>query len=316
MENRQTEIKKISVVLPIYKEEGCIEKLLEAIEQSINFSLEFVLVDDGSTDTTPEILKNYKLNKPSNSKKVLILSRNFGHQQALMAGLNNVSQDSDLILVMDADFQDRPEEIPILINKINEGYDCVYAIRRERKEGFLLRILTKVFYKLVTNIASFEIPPYAGTFSIFNRKVLEKILLFSETDIYFPGLRAYVGYKQTGIALDRGQRAYAKSRVGLIGLMDLSSIAIFSFSAVPMRVIFVFGIIITLLCIILGFLVFILKIAGVTKIPGITTTLMFIIIFSGIQITFIGIVGEYIGRLFREAKKRPRWIIKETINEG
>jgi len=306
---------KISIVLPIYNEERCIKELLTEIERVVDYPLEFILVDDGSTDNTLSTIRSYQMQGTPRTKKIVVLSRNFGHQQALMAGLCNVSDDAAWILVMDADYQDFPEDIPCLLEKIKEGYDCVYAIRKSRNEGFLIRILIKAFYKIQTRIVSFSIPPNSGTFSIFNKRILEKVLMFKESDIYFPALRAYVGYRQTGIPLKRGKRADGKSRVGLLGLLDLSSIALFNFSGMPMRFIFISGVFTVVLCVICSLIVFGLKIYGITTIPGITTILIFMVTFFGIQIMFIGIVGEYVGRLLKESKKRPRWIVKDVIDE-
>jgi len=305
--------KQISVILPVYNEENCIAELLDDIEKYVEAPLEFILVNDGSTDGTLKALKEHKTTKKGNSKKIIDLSRNFGHQYALMCGLENVSIDSDIIIVMDSDFQDLPQDIPKLLNKLKEGYDCVYAIRQHRHENLLLKVLSNIFYKIQTKIASFSIPRDAGIFSIFNKNVHDKILLFSEVDIYFPALRAYVGYRQTGLPLDRGKRSFGTSRVGFKGLVDLSLIALLDFSAMPIRLIFVFGIFIMFFCILACMTVFIMKVLGITKIPGVTTVIILIMSFAGIQIMFLGIVGEYIRKMFSESKKRPRWIVKEII---
>jgi glycosyltransferase involved in cell wall biosynthesis len=305
---------KISVVLPAYNEEGCIEELLQEIEKSVNNPMELVVVDDGSVDRTLEILKNYKITNPQTTKKIVVLSRRFGHQHALMAGLSNTSKESELILVMDSDFQDDPHDIPLLLAKIREGYDCVYAVRKSRKEGLLMNLLFRLFYKIHSKFSSYKIPPNAGSFSIFKRNVLEKILMFAENDIYFPGLRAYVGYNQTGIKLERKRRAYGRSRVGFMGLVDLSVIAFFGSSGLPMRMLFLLGLGIMVFCNITIFILFILEILKVVRIPGFGTLLLMIGL-SGIQIMFLGIMGEYVGELFRESKKRPRWLEKEIIVE-
>lgn len=305
---------QISVVLPAHNEEGCIKELLLEIEKTVNNPLELVVVDDGSTDKTLEILKNYEIYKSQNTKKIVVLSRRFGHQYALMAGLSNVAKESELILTMDSDFQDDPHDIPFLLAKIGEGYDCVYAVRKSRKEGLFMNFLFRIFYRIHSKFSSFTIPSDAGVFSIFNRNVLEKILMFAENDIYFPGLRAYVGYKQAGVKLERKKRLYQRSRVGLMGLVDLSIIAFFGFSGLPMRLLFFLGLGIMLFCNLTIFALFILEILEVIRIPGFGTLLLMIGL-SGIQIMFLGIMGEYVGELFRESKKRPRWLEKEIIIE-
>jgi polyisoprenyl-phosphate glycosyltransferase len=306
---------KVSVVLPVYNEEDCIERLLKEIEMNINYPVELVLVDDGSTDRTLNTLKGYKIQKSDNTKKVVVLSRNFGHQLALMAGLSNVSDESKLIVVMDSDFQDAPKDIPLLLKKIEEGYDCVYAVRKSRPDNSILGILSAIFHKMQTRISSFYIPPNVGTFSVFTKRVLDKILMFKETDIYFPGLRAYVGYEQAGVNVKRRERAHGKSRVGISGLMSLSLVALINFSGIPMRVVFFSGLSLTIFCVIIGCIFFVLKVIGVINVPGLTTTLILMMGMFGIQIMFTGILGEYIGRLLRESKERPRWVIKEMIDE-
>ena len=308
-------INQISVVLPVFNEEQIIEKLAMAIEQNIESPIEFVFINDGSTDKTLEILKKYRTKKTGNQKKIIDLARNFGHQPALMAGLSSVSSDSDIIVVMDADFQDAPEDIPLLISRIEKGYDCVYAVRTANSGSRLIDSFTKFFYKIQKMFLRFTIPPNAGTFSVFNRDVLNNILDFKESEIYFPGLRAYVGLNQTGVPVKRRARAHGESKVGKMGLINLSMSGILGFSVVPMRAIFLFGVLVTTLCFFLGIVLFLMKISGITKVMGVTTVLIFMLGLFGIQIMFVGIVGEYVGKLFVEAKRRPRWIIRKIIDD-
>jgi len=308
-------IKQISVILPVFNEESIIEQLAVEIEQHIESPIEFVFINDGSTDKTLEILKKYRTGKKSNQKKIIDLARNFGHQPALMAGLSSVSSDSDIIVVMDADFQDSPEDIPLLISRVEEGYDCVYAVRTANSGNRLIDSFTKFFYKIQKIFLRFTIPPNAGTFSVFNRDVLNNILDFKESEIYFPGLRAYVGLNQTGVPVKRRARAHGESKVGKMGLINLSMSGILGFSVVPMRAIFLFGVFMTTLCFFLGIVLFLMKITGITKVMGVTTILIFMLGLFGIQIMFVGIVGEYVGKLFIEAKRRPRWIIRKIIDD-
>jgi glycosyltransferase involved in cell wall biosynthesis len=307
---------KLSVVLPIHNEEESVVSLLEQIEQAVEGPVEVVLVDDGSSDNTLQLLRDYRPKNPDHKKTLVVLSRNFGHQHALMAGLSAVAEDSEAVLVMDADLQDDPKNIPILIEKLREGYDCVYAVRGSRREGILMRICFSLFYVIQSRIASFPIPRNAGTFSVFKRCVLEAILRFEETDVYFPALRAYVGYRQEGVSIERAARAHGRSRVGFAGLVNLSIAGLLGFSGVPLRLIFAFGVFVTLSCMFLSLVVFVMKIVGITKIPGVTTTLIVTMTLSGIQIMFMGIVGEYLGRLLRESKKRPRWVVREIVRDG
>ena len=161
----------------------------------------------------------------------------------------------------------------------------------------------------------FKIPQNAGTFSVFNRMFLERILEFGEGEIYFPGIRAYIGMRQIGLPMMRQMRASGKSKVGIIGLINLSLAGVLGFSALPLRLIFLFGVLTTFVCAFLVLVIFVLKILGITQIPGVTTVLIVILGFFGLQSMFIGIVGEYIGKMFLESKKRPRWMIEEIIDE-
>jgi polyisoprenyl-phosphate glycosyltransferase len=307
--------KRVTVVLPVFNEEKIIEKLATEIEKKVEHQLEFIFINDGSSDNTLAVLKSYLPKKKDTQKKIIDLTRNFGHQPALMAGLSSVSTDSDIVLVMDADFQDLPEDIPKLIKKLEEGYDCVYAIRTANSGSHLTDQLTMLFYKLQKKFLKFSIPQHAGTFSAFNRNFLLRLLDFQEAEIYFPGLRAYIGMNQTGISVERGKRAHGESKVGTMGLINLSMAGIIGFSVVPMRTIFLCGVLTTIFCFFLGIVIFLMKIIGITKVMGVTTVLIFMLGLFGLQIMFIGIVGEYIGKLFIETKKRPRWIIRNIISD-
>lgn len=307
--------KRLAIVLPVYNEGKNICSLLEALERNVYMDITFVIVNDGSTDNSYNEVLNYQKKRETTKKRTVNLSRNFGHQQALMAGLSVVPDDCDLILVMDADFQDDPADVPKLLEKLNEGYDCVYGVRSANSGSFAINKMTKFYYKIQSKILSFDIPMEAGTFSVFNRKLLNVILSFPEHELYFPGIRAYVGLNQTGISLARSRRKYGKSKVGIKGLINLSITGILGFTALPVRLIFICGFALTALFFVLGALVLFMKLYGVTQIPGITTTLLVLLGGFGMQSMFIGIVGEYIGKLFLESKGRPNWIINEVRDD-
>ncbi len=306
----------LAIVIPFYNEEKNLKPFLEQIEEKLNneLPLHFILINDGSADKSYSVVQDYKVKK-ANKKKLINLTRNFGHQQALMAGLYHVPKDVENILVIDADFQDDPSDIKLLLDKYKEGYDCVYAIRTANSGNWIINILTMMFYKLQKAMTILTIPQDAGTFSVFNQKVLEKILMFKEREIYFPAIRAYVGMKQTGVKLERKKRRQGDSKVGFRGLLNLSLVGIIGFSVAPMRFIFLFGIFMIVFCVAVAILVFFLKIFDITEIPGVTTTLISIYGLAGIQIMFMGMIGEYIGKLFIENKRRPLWLVSEIIDE-
>lgn len=303
---------RTAIVLPLYNEEDGISELVHAIEEQVASDSTFVFVDDGSRDETLRVVRELVLLKAANSKRVVKLSRNFGHQSAVMAGLHSVPDDCDRIVVMDADFQDHPRDLPRLLSRLEEGYDCVYAVRNAQTGSRLLNLLTLVFYRLQKALLRLELPLNAGTFCVFNRRMLEGLRAFSEREIYFPGLRAYVGMRQTGVSVRRERRAYGKSRVGFLGLVRLAMDGLIGFSALPMRLIMLLGLLTTLLCLVCGAIVLILRLTGVVEVLGFTSTLIFILGLFGVQIMFTGLVGEYIGRLFVESKGRPPWIVHDV----
>lgn len=304
---------KIAIVLPVHNELDSLPSLLSRIEGNVEDPILFIFVDDGSTDESLAWLTDFQP-KQSNSKRIIVLSRNFGHQAALMSGLCHVPGNIDRIVVMDSDLQDRPEDIPSLLEKLDEGFDCAYAVRSAATGSLFINWLTLVFYRLQKSLLSIQIPLNAGTFSAFNREMLDKLKKFGEREVYFPGLRAFVGLKQVGVDVSRDSRVHGHSKVGFWGLVNLSLVGILGFSALPMRFIFLFGLFLTMVAFFMGIGLFLLRIWGVTKILGVTTILIFILGCFGVQIVFLGMVGEYIGKLFLEVKERPRWIVHRIVD--
>lgn len=306
--------KKTTVILPAYNEELGLADLLKEIERCLTDPLELLIVDDGSNDRTSHEAKAFK-QRNGNSKRVIRLSRNFGHQHALFAGLEHASCDSQRIVVMDADFQDHPSDIPLLLASLEHGFDCVYAIRPPQTSNRLVDLLTGLFYRIQTVLSSFPIPRHAGTFCAFNDTFLKQLLTFKEVDLYFPGLRAYTGMAQSGVTVKRGARRHGKSRVGLLGLLRLSITGLFGFSALPMRAILIGGALVTAICLLLGLLLTIMYFLDQSGSFGVTPLVVLVLTLFGIQMMFLGVVGEYVGKLFIETKRRPRVIVAE-ITDG
>lgn len=301
-----------SVVIPILNEEEILYELWQRLEQiipKIGESVEVIFVDDGSTDSSFKIMLN--LSEAYPEVKVIKLSRNFGHQCALTAGIDNAS--GKAIILMDGDLQDSPEAILNFIDKWKEGYDVVYAIRRKRKENFFKRLAFSLFYRVLNTLAGMKLPVDAGIFSLIDAKVATVLRNMPERNRYLTGLRAYAGFRQIGIPIERGPRYKGVPRVTLTKLLKLAFDGIFSFSIIPLRAATYFG----FLCATVSFLI------GITGIYfkiilhkelfswayGLTTTFFM----GGIQLIFLGLIGEYIGRIYDEVKQRPYYVVDKKL---
>ncbi len=316
--NITTNTQILAVVLPVYNEEQGIVGLLDEIILCIDVDqpIVLVLVDDGSQDNSYNEMLSYKPSRENVEKFLVRLTRNFGHQSALMAGLHHVPDYCDVIAVLDADYQDQPSDIPKLLKHLVNGVDCVYAVRKPNAQSFLINFLTKLFYAIQKRLAGVAIPSYAGSFSVFSKNFLNNLKSFPENDIYFPGLRALIGYTQVAVPVERAHRKFETSRVGMSRLLSLGMTGILGFSIAPTRLIFITGVLTTALCIILGMIVLTLRLLGVIQVLGFTSLALFILGLFGIQIMCTGVVGEYIGRIFLEIKERPRWLVRDRIHQS
>jgi len=306
----------LSIVIPVYNEEPLLERLhteLTTAMGAITRPWEIVYVNDGSRDRSLEIL----LAKQKDDPRVVVveLSRNWGHQAAVTAGLSLAK--GDAIVLMDADLQDPPAIIPELVAAWEKGAQVVAAQRRARVETGLRRLLFPLFYKLFGLLSDYPIPLHAGIFSLIDRKVADEINRLTETNRYLPGLRAWVGYRMEIITYDRGARAAGKPKQSLWNLLRYAFDAIFSFSYKPLRLSLVFGLAMALLAL-TGATAFILcRLLGVglfgqPVIVGYTSTIVSVLFLGGIQLICIGILGEYIGRIYDEVKRRPLFLIQEV----
>ncbi|HMO16798.1 MAG TPA: glycosyltransferase family 2 protein [Oligoflexia bacterium] len=312
MSSGNTNSNTISIIIPFFNEEKSLPILIQEICDTLgDYSLNLILINDGSTDKSEETLISiFKNNNYKNiSFKLVTLSRNFGHQIAIIAGLHESTKISDYFAVIDSDLQDNPADIACMVREIDKGYDCVYAVRKANSQNILINLFTDLFYYLQNKISRLHVPKNAGTFSVFTSRFKEQLLRMSEKEIYFPGIRAYVGLNQKGIPVTRRVRSFELSRVGIIGLVDLALNGVLSFTNFPLRLIFITGLIITVTCSILGVVLFWLRVFSITTIPGVTSVLIAIVALFGIQFMFLGIVGEYLGKLFIESKARPIYFI-------
>lgn len=300
---------KLSIVLPVWNEEKIIPELyrrLKTVLNKTNKLYEIIFINDGSTDQSLLLLK--KLQKKDKKIKIISFSRNFGHMPAVMAGLKHAS--GEKVVVMDSDLQDPPECIPKMCVLSLQGFDVVYGTKKKRKEGVFRKILFASFYKILNKISQHEMPFDAGTFSLLNRKVVEILTSLSERNKYFSGLRAWTGFSQTSLVYEREARFAGKS-ASFRRLFKLAADGLISFSYIPLRLASFLGFIFASLAFIFIILVIILRLMFGFGIIGWASTLITILLLGGIQLITLGIIGEYLARIYDEVKNRPEYIISE-----
>ncbi len=304
----------LSVAVPVHNEEESLHELLRRIGTVLDGVAggphQILIVDDGSWDRTPELLDEAARQDPRLS--VVSLSRNFGHQAALSAALDYVT--GDALVLMDGDLQDAPEVIPTFVAKFEEGYDVVYATRSRRKEGWTLRFCYYLFYRLQSMLSETSIPLDAGDFGLMSRRVVDQLRRMPERHRYLRGLRSWVGFRQTSVPVERAERHSGKSKYGFLGLLKLASDGIFAFSVVPLRAATLVG------AMTMGFsalyVVFTLYVKFVLHHApqGFTSLVLLIIFFSGVLLFFLGIIGEYLGRVYEELKARPIYVVDKITH--
>ncbi len=301
---------ELSLICPCYNEEEVIELFipkLTSILKEATLSYEIIIINDGSTDKTLEKAKVLKEIFPS--IRILNLSRNFGKEAALTAGLDKAK--GNAIIPIDVDFQDPPELIPKLISTWQEGYDIVLAKRKDRtNDHFLKSLSAKYFYKIHNQISDVEIPDNVGDFRLISKRVLEALKKLPENQRFMKGIFAWVGYKTTTIEYKREKREAGKSSFNGWKLWNFALDGITSFSTLPLRVWLYLGIFISLLSFLYGSIIVIKTLFFGTDVPGYASILASILFLGGIQLIGIGVLGEYIGRIYIESKKRPIYIIE------
>lgn len=307
----------VSIVIPLYNEEAVFERLisrLDAVLNTFNVATEVVMIDDGSKDSTASLMRSKCL---SDSRYTgIFLSRNHGHQLALSAGLAN-ARGTEAIMVLDGDLQDPPELIHDFYQLYKDGFDVVYAIRKNRKEGPLKKLAYWAYYRLQKSVSNFNIPIDSGDFGLMSRRVVDKLNDMPEQSRYLRGMRSWVGYKQTGFAYSRDERKEGESSYGWKQLIGLAFNGIFNFSEFPIRLITKLGFFTIIISLLYLCDVLYKKLFTNLDVPvGFTATIMAIILFSGVQLISLGIIGEYVLRIFFQVKNRPLFIVKEKIVDG
>jgi len=304
---------KLSIVVPVFNEEESLDELfnrsLNALER-ITPSFELILVNDGSSDNSLEIIKAF--HEKDKRYKVIDLSRNFGHQSAVLAGISHAS--GEYVGVMDADLQDPPELFQEFLDKaMKDGFDVVYGVRKKRKEGWLKKMGYLLYYRLLTRIANLDLPLDSGDFCLMHRRVVDEILSMPEQSLYIRGIRHWVGFRQVGLPYDRPERFAGDTKYSFRALFKLAYDGIFSFSDFPIRFMGQIGTLTIIISLLYTIFILSKKLIWGDIIEGFTTLILAIFFFGGVQLLSISILGEYISRTYDESRKRPLFIVKETL---
>lgn len=311
---------KVSVVVPCFNEadviDTTIERICRAMELPSRFSTEILIVDDGSEDDSAWIAGAAVL-PPGFDLRVIRLSRNFGHQAAVSAGI--AESTGDLVAIIDADLQDPPELIPEMIQKmLEEGHDVVYGRRISRKGTTLWKRLSyHLFYRLLSSLVSdIEIPSQVGDFRVISRRVANVLLSMPETGRFLRGMIPYIGFSQAAFDYERDARHSGRPKYTLVKLIRLALDGLVSFSTRPLRVALYLGLIMFLLSMLGIIVVLAIRLGSDEWIPGWASTSIVLLGFGGLQFLFLGLLGEYVGRIFEEVKARPNFIIREENRAG
>lgn len=310
-------IYQISVVVPLYNEEKGFRQLIDRLDnvmdemQMMNIAVEAILVDDGSTDNTQTLIR--LLAKSNPRYKGIILSRNFGHQLAVSAGMKYASGTKG-VFIIDGDLQDPPEMLHEFYTYLEKGYDVVYGIRRNRKESRLKKWAYSSFYKILSRIASINIPADSGDFSLISRRVADVMNEMPEESRFLRGMRSWAGFSQAGVEYDRHGRFAGESKYSFRQLWLLAKNGIYNFSDFPVSFMRRAGFATILLSVIYFISILFKKLLYNTVPEGYTSLVFLIMLFAGLQFIFLGVLGEYVLRIFFQAKQRPLFIVKDFIS--
>lgn len=304
---------KINLLIPLYNEEIVYDDLISRLTkllESFTESVTVILVDDGSSDNTARLME--QTSKIDSRFTSIFLSRNFGHQLALSAGLVHVDA-TEAVLILDGDLQDPPELLGELYSYFKDGYDVVYAIRKKRKEGFFKKLAYKGFYVLLNKISYINIPLDTGDFSLISRRVVDQLNQMKEESRFLRGMRSWIGYKQIGVVYERSEREAGDSKYSFRRLLQLAFNGIFNFSEFPVKFISYLGVSTIIISLIYLISTIVRRFVYDVVPEGFTALLFAIVLFGGVQLVSIGILGEYILRIFFQVKERPLFIVKSII---
>jgi glycosyltransferase involved in cell wall biosynthesis len=304
-----------SVVVPVYNEEEVINvtyKRLKDVMDGLDITYEIIFVNDGSRDRTRELAM--EICKNDKNIKFIDFSRNFGHQTAITAGMDYAS--GDAVVVIDADLQDPPEVIPEMLEKWREGYDVVYGQRVKRQgETFFKKVTAKIFYRTLNRLTDVEIPVDTGDFRLIDRKICDALKKVDEKNRYIRGIISWLGFKSIAVPFVREKRFAGTTKYPLKKMLKFASDAIISFSHKPLKLATYFGFFLSFASFAYLIVTIILKVFSIIQtVPGWASIVAINLFFNGIILLILGIIGEYIGRIYDEAKNRPLYVIRELVN--
>jgi glycosyltransferase involved in cell wall biosynthesis len=303
-----------SLVIPAHNEEGVIEELVArvtGIMDALDGDAEAILVDDGSLDRTYELMLDAASADPR--FRLIKLSRNFGHQIALTAGVDLAS--GDAVIVMDADLQDPPEVILDLAARWRDGYDIVYAVREAREgETRFKRATATAFYRALNRISEVEVPVDVGDFRLVDRRALDVFSTMRESNRFVRGMFSWIGLSQTGVPYRRHERFAGETKYPLRKMLRFAATGVTSFSAAPLRAALNLGFFVSIVSFLIGMWSLIVKVAGFFNVPGWTSIVVVVSFIGGIQLIVLGVIGEYIGDIHTEVKRRPLYVVAELEN--
>jgi dolichol-phosphate mannosyltransferase len=304
----------VSIVIPVFNEERNIAELVGRIRRAlepVGVTFEVIFVDDGSTDRTSEILLT--LHAEDDRIKAVHLARNFGHQAAISAGLRATA--GDAVVVMDGDLQDSPDMLPTFIERWRNGYDVVYAVRSRRAASWVKRVGYLFFYRVLARISQIEIPLDSGDFSLMSRRVIDVLNAMPERTRFVRGMRSWAGFRQVGVEHVRGPRFAGEPKYTYRRLMRLALDGFFAFSYRPLQLASLFGVAVSSLALLLAVGLVILKLTHGIPLVGWTSLMVAVLFIGGVQLICVGILGEYVGRIYEESRGRPPYLVARIVGK-
>jgi polyisoprenyl-phosphate glycosyltransferase len=306
--------KLVTLVVPVFNESEVISafyaRACAALESLKDFDYELVFIDDGSRDNSFAQLKAFAGGNPR--VRVIKFSRNFGHQIAISAGIDHAR--GDCVAVIDADLQDPPEVIALMVEQWRQGFDVIYGVRSDRADETLLKLWTaSMFYKLLGRLTNIHIPPNVGDFRLMSRRVIDQLKILREKDRFVRGLVSWVGFKQTGVTYQRDARYAGETKYPFRKMLKFSFDGITSFSTIPLKISTWMGSITAILAVLYLISVFIQWQLGYT-VQGWATIMVALLFLGSVQLLCLGVIGEYLGRIFNEVKPRPMYVIEEVLS--